>query len=219
MVLILCHGGMFSGKSNLAMGRVGAYSRSDLNMVLYQPRANTRDVFQDKPVWFSRAGGKEMNLLPAKWYESPEQVLKDFDKMDVFGFEEWHLYSPEVFDVMKELHEKGKFVVAAGLDYYFNGEPVEIFDKLRNLKNTVLLQGVGALCQDCMEYGLKNMAVRTQRRNNSLAEPFDAPKIVVEGSKDYQYQPVCFDHWEVLPPTNPELMEDYKKDYLFLKNH
>lgn len=217
MALILCHGGMFSGKSDLAIGRVRSYSRNGLSRVLYQPRENTRDVFQGRPVWFSRAGGEEISILPAGWYNSPKEVLEKKDQFDVFGFEEWHLYSSDVFEVMKELHESGKFIVSSGLDYYFNGEPVEIFDKLRKLKGAVLLQGVGALCQDCMKQGRKNMAVRTQRRHNSLTQSFDAPKIVVEGSKGYSYSPVCLDHWKVLPPTNQELMENYQKNYVSIK--
>lgn len=214
MTLILCHGGMYSGKSDLAISRVRSFSRSGMKRVLYQPKKNTRDIFQGGPVWFSRAGGDEINLLPARFFESIEQVMRDMKEYEVFGFEEWQMYSPEIVEVINELHKLGKLVVAAGLDYYSNGEPVELFDKLRSLDGAVLLQGVNALCQDCKIEGKNNMAVRTQRTYNSLSEPFDSDKIVVEGSQGYDYKPVCFKHWKVGPPKNPDLYEKYQKYYL-----
>jgi thymidine kinase len=214
MALILCHGGMYSGKSDMAISRVRSFSKDGFRRVLYQPRKNTRDIFQGEPVWFSRAGGDETTLLSAKFFESAEQVMQDMKDYHVFGFEEWQMYSPEIVEVINELHKSGKFVVAAGLDYYSNGEPVELFDKLRCLDGAVLLQGVNALCQDCKVGGKNNMAVRTQRTYNGLPEPFDSDKIVVEGSQGYDYEPVCFKHWKVGPPENPNLYEKYQKFYL-----
>jgi thymidine kinase len=205
---------MFSGKSDLAIGRVRSFSRVGLSRVLYQPKENSRDVFKGSPVWSSRAGGDEFLILPAKYFDSPEKVLEERDSYDLFGFEEWQMYSSGIFEVIRELHNSEKIVVAAGLDYYFNGEPVEIFDKLRNLDGAVLLQGVGALCQDCLETGKKNMAMRTQRTYQGLPEAFDAKKIIVDGSKDYDYKPVCFKHWKVNPPKNSGLFEDYNWFYL-----
>jgi thymidine kinase len=214
MTLILCHGGMYSGKSDTAISRVRSFSRSGLKRVLYQPKKNTRDIFQGKPVWFSRAGGDEMNLLPARFFESAEQVMQDMKEYDVFGFEEWQMYPSEIFEVINELNKSGKFVVAAGLDYYFNGEPVEIFDRLSKLDDSVLFPGVSALCQDCIESGMKTMAVRTQRTYLGDYQAFDAKKIIVDGSQGYDYKPVCFKHWRVGPPESPSLEEKYQKFYL-----
>lgn len=214
MTLILCHGGMYSGKSDMAISRVRAFTRHGFRRVLYQPQKNTRDIFQNKPVWFSRAGGDEITLLPAKWFVSADEVLRDMGKYDVFGFEEGQMYSPEAFEVIKQLHEAEKHVVCSMLDYYSNGEPVEIFDKLRSLDGAVLLPGVNAICQDCNADGKNNMAVRTQRTYNGLPEPFDSDKIVVEGSQGYAYKPVCLKHWKVNPPINSNLSDLYQKFYL-----
>jgi thymidine kinase len=221
MAVILCHGGMFSGKSDLATKIVKSFSLRNLSRVLYQPRENTRDVFRENPVWFSRAGGEEeINMLPARWYNSAEEVLAEKDKFDVFGFEEWHLFNPEIYGVIKILDKAGKIVVAAGGDYYFNGEPMEMFERLKRIKGARLLRGVGALCQDCSEEGKHTLASRTQRMRGFSPDYFDAPKIVVDGSKDYSYQPVCFNHWRVDPPKDFDLMTKYSKWYLSKrKNH
>jgi thymidine kinase len=219
MALILCHGGMCSGKSDLAAKIVRSYSRYGLSRVLYQPRENTRDVIRkNEPRWFSRSGGEEeTTTLKARWYSSAEEVLAEKDNFDVFGFEEWHLFNPEVYNLIKTLDDAGKIVVAAGGDYYFNGEPVEIFERLRKIKGARLLQGVEAFCQECSDRGVVTLASRTQRTCNSLVEAFDAPKIVVEGVEGYSYSPVCLEHWKVNPPVNPEKTEDYKRHYLLPK--
>jgi len=214
MTLILCHGGMYSGKSDMAISRVRAFSRDGFRRVLYQPKKNTRDIFQGKPVWFSRAGGDETTILPARWFVSADDVLKDMDKYDVFGFEEGQMFSTDVFDVIKQLHEAEKHVVCSMLDYYSNGEPVELFDRLQSLDGRVLLQGVNAICQDCKMSGKNNMAVRTQRDYLGAAQAFDSDKIVVEGSEGYDYKPVCFKHWRVNPPSDKNLDPLYQKFYL-----
>ena len=214
MAVILCHGGMFSGKSDLATKIVKSYSRNGLSRVLYQPRKNTRDVFRGDPVWFSRSGGdEEINMLPARWYDSAEEVLAEKDHFDVFGFEEWHLFNPEIYSVIKKLDQTGKIVVAAGGDYYFNGEPVEMFERLRKISGARLLQGVSALCQECSKKGEHTIASRTQRMRGIEPDYFDAPKIVVEGSQGWKYSPVCFDHWRVDPPKDSALMGEYAKWY------
>lgn len=214
MALILCHGGMYSGKSNMAISTVRSYSRDGLRRVLYQPKKNTRDVFHGDPVWFSRAGGDELTILPAKFFESARQVLSEKDNYDVFGFEEWQMYPQDMLDAVSQLHKSGKFVVAAGLDYYFNGEIVENFDKLRSINDAILLPGVSARCQGCYENGLNTMAVRTQRTFLGSSERFDANKIVVDGSEGYDYRPACFEHWKVEPPKDINLLEKYNNSYL-----
>lgn len=214
MAVILCHGSMCSGKSDMARSIVKAFSNVGLSSILYQPKENTRDVFRGSPVWFSRSAvGNEYHMLPANWYNSAEDVLKEKNNFDVFGFDEWHMYKPEIYDVIKELHNSGKFVVAAGGDYYFNGEPVEIFEKLRKIKGASLLRGSTALCQDCLDKKINTPAVRTQRMHGFIPDYFDAPKIVVEGGANYQYKPVCFDHWRVDPPRDNALMGEFAKWY------
>lgn len=221
MAVILCHGGMFSGKSDLATKVVKSFSRKGLTRVLYQPIENTRDVFRGEPVWFSRSGGEEeINMLPARWYTSAEEVLAEKNKFDVFGFEEWHLFNPEIYSVIKSLDKAGKIVVAAGGDYYFNGEPIEMFERLKRISGAKLLQGVGALCQECSEKGVHTLASRTQRMRGFMPDYFDSPKIVVDGSQGYEYYPVCFDHWRVDPPKDSALMTQYSKWYSSKKkNH
>ena len=221
MAVILCHGAMFSGKSDLAMKIVQSFSRKGLSRVLYQPRENTRDVFMGKPIWYSRAGGaEETTTLKARWYDSAEEVLAEKDKFDVFGFEEWHLFNPEIYSVIKSLDKAGKIVVAAGGDYYFNGEPVEIFEKLRRISGARLLQGVGALCEECSAKGKHTLASRTQRMFGIAPDFFDSPKIIVDGNQDYRYMPTCFDHWRVDQPKDSTLMGEYSKWYSSKKkNH
>ncbi len=218
MAVILCHGGMFSGKSDLAIKIVQSYSRKGLARVLYQPRKNTRDVFREEPVWYSRAGGaEETTTLKARWYNSPEEVLIEKEKFDVFGFEEWHLFNPEIYGVIKSLDKAGKIVVAVGGDHYFNGEPMEMFERLKRISGARLLQGVGALCQECSEKGKHTIASRTQRMRGIEPDYFDAPKIVVDGSLGWEYSPVCFDHWRVDPPKDASALVAYKKWYLSKK--
>ncbi len=217
MGVIVCHGGMFSGKSDMAMNLVRSYMRSDLKVSLFQPKENTRDIFREKPVWYTRSGGDEMNLLPARWYSSPEKILEIQCDFDVFGFEEFHMYNKNLLDVIKKLHNSGKFIVLAGLDYYFNGEPTKNFSKLKELRGAIFMKGVGALCQDCLDMGNKNMASRTQRLLYGKPESYDAPKIIVEGTEGYDYKPICFEHWQVNSPTRKELIRDYKENYLIFK--
>ena len=156
-------------------------------------------------------------MLPARWYNSMEEVLAEKDKFDVFGFEEWHLFNPEIYGVIKSLDKAGKIVVAAGGDYYFNGEPMEMFERLKRISGARLLRGVGALCQECSEKGKHTLASRTQRMRGFIPDYFDAPKIVVDGSKDFKYSPVCFDHWRVDQPKDSALMGEYSKWYLSKK--
>ncbi len=227
MTVIMCIGGMRSAKSFDAMHIIRGFKEDGLKTILFQPEKNTRDLIDGAPVWRSSNGNFEKTYAPALKYTTAEEVLKLADKFDVFGFEEHHWYPEDYVSLVEKLDSLGKIVVDVGLDYYHNGKPVLQFEALSKFKNVACREGVGAYCYLDIALGKRTLAKRTQMLINGEPPTYDSPTNVAEDSSDrfggekrqavYTYQPVSIKNWQVLPPKDFSLMEEYKKYYLEVK--
>jgi thymidine kinase len=212
--IILFPGCMYSGKSSMAMGSVSGYHRFGLGTRLYQPLKNTRDTSEEgRPIWRARRGNG-WDVLPAHWYGSREDVLDQCKDSEVIGFDEWHWYPEDFVQTVVDLASSGKIVVASGLNYYFNGEPIESYNVLRKIEGVKVNHCPGAICHE--HWGHHNdpvIASRTQMLVNGQAPLFDEARESSEGTRGIEYFPVCKECWQVLAPEDNGKMGDYTPWY------
>lgn len=232
MSTIICGGGMRSGKSDDAMNIVESYHNLGLKYILFQPKQNTRDVVDEKPVWRTGNYNFRLTYASAQYYQGPEQVISALSKYDIVGIEEPHwIPKDELLEVANMINERDKILIVAGLNYFHNGVPVPQMQSLRELKGSVYRQGVQALCQKDLDSGKRTLATRTQMLIDGKYPRFDSPTDLPEKSSERfldggagsvgstaSYYPVSVKNWEVLPPADEALFADYKKYYLDVKN-
>jgi thymidine kinase len=97
----------------------------------------------------------------------------------VVGIDEAQFFDWEIADVIQELAEAGKRVIATGLDMDFRGEPFGPMPILLAQAETV--DKVRAICVVC-----GGVASRTQRLVDGRPAAYDDPIIVVGASEKYE---------------------------------
>ncbi|MBP7708052.1 hypothetical protein KA107_00065 [Candidatus Pacearchaeota archaeon] len=230
MTVIICAGGMRSAKTYDAINLARAYHSDGRSVRLFQPRKNTRDVIDGKPVW--RSGTDKFlktYIADVEWYTSREEILDSASNFEVFGFEEHHWYPEDYVQLVLELNAMEKTVIDVGLNYYHNGKPVPQFEELSQLKSVMLREGACAICDVDAKKGLKTLATRTQMLIDGQFPFYDSPTDVAEESGDrfggvekrvsHVYYPVSIKNWQVLPPRNSSLMAEYQKYFLDVKSN
>lgn len=227
MSIIVCAGGMRSGKTDDAVNIINAYENFGLRVKLFQPEKNVRDVIDYKPVWRSGSGKFIRRYLPAEWYSSADTILSSMDDYDVFGFEEHHWYPSDYIGLVKKLDLLGKIVVDVGLDFFHNGKPVPQFAELAALKNVELRSGVAAFCDIDLKKGKYTLARRTQMIIDGEYPYYDSPIDVAENPGDrfggastrvqHEYFPVSIENWQIKPPRDISLAEEYKQYFSSIK--
>jgi len=201
---------MASGKTENAIDKILSFKEP---FIVFQPSNNLRDKGFAK----SRTG----KSLPATRVNPHEDFLKIIAEKskgyDIIGIEELFFFQKDrkkfIEFILKS--SKKKEIVLPLPDYYFNGESIELLELLRPY--SIVHTGESGLCEEC-----GCLATRSQRLYKGKPEFFDAEKVVPESPKGtkspFSYFPVCFKHWQVLPPKEDRLYPKYIKNYLNIKN-
>jgi thymidine kinase len=97
----------------------------------------------------------------------------------VVAVDEVQFLDDEIADVLSLLADRGKRVIAAGIDMDFRGEPFGPMGRVLSLAETV--DKLHAICVRC-----GNPATRNQRLVDAVPAPYESPTIQVGGAESYE---------------------------------
>jgi thymidine kinase len=156
--------------------------------LMIKPGIDTRDVGIIK----TRFGNLEINCVTID-EKHPEDILKLVRPDNLLvGIEEAEFMEPKIVNVIQELLRQKKYVVVAGLDMDFRGEPFGPMPQIISIANEV--HKLTAVCQYAprgIRCGMP--ATRTQRLINGKPAPYNSPIILI-GDKKEGYEPRCQNH-------------------------
>ena len=112
---VIC-GSMFSGKTEELIRRVKRAKLAKQKIKIFKPKQDTR--YSKKKVT-----SHDNNSIKSKPIDSPEKILKTFEKFDVIGIDEAQFFDESIVDVVNKLANSGKRVIVAGLDMDYRGKP------------------------------------------------------------------------------------------------
>jgi len=138
--------------------------------------------------------GSEIRQDPldfAKWYFVDETKSGEIYKLvkkehKVIAIDEIQFFDKGILLELETLLRKGKNIAVAGFDLDFKGEPWEIMSLL--LPKANFIDKKAAICA----YPFCGRdATRTQRLIKRAPAPYDSPLVMLEGTKNIDYEPRC----------------------------
>ncbi len=178
---VIC-GSMFSGKSEELIRRVKRAEIARQKVQVFKPQLDTRYG----PDRVSSHSGTHANALAVAHAKDVLQLTEP--DTEVVAIDEVQFFDWEITDTCEELAERGKRVIAAGLDMNFRGEPFGPMPLLMALAEEV--EKLHAICMVCGA-----PATRTQRLIDGVPAAYEDPVILVGASESYQAR--CRKHHEV----------------------
>ena len=112
---VIC-GSMFSGKTEELIRRVKRAKLAKQKIKIFKPKQDTR--YGKKKVT-----SHDNNSIKSKPIDSPEKILKNFERFDVIGIDEAQFFDESIVDVVNKLANSGKRVIVAWLDMDYRGKP------------------------------------------------------------------------------------------------
>jgi thymidine kinase len=143
-------GCMFSGKTEELIRRLRRAEIAKQNVKIFKPAIDNRYSSND-------IVSHSEQSLPSLIVENAKQILENTGDAQVIGVDEAQFFDLELVDVCKELADKGKRVIVAGLDQDYRGLPFEPMPQL--LAVAEYITKTLAICVEC-----GNPANRTQRK-------------------------------------------------------
>lgn len=185
---VIC-GSMFSGKTEELLRRLRRAAIAKQKIQVFKPQLDDRYGVE-------RVTSHDGLHVDAQPVACAREIL-DLIKPDttVVGIDEAQFFDLEIANVIQELAETGRRVIATGLDMDFRGEPFGPMPILLAQAETV--DKVRAICVICGD-----VASRTQRLVDGRPAAYDDPVIVVGASETYEAR--CRACHEVAPPRAPD---------------
>ena len=168
---VVC-GPMFSGKSEELIRRLRRAEIAGQRALIVKPRIDDR---YDIGHVVSHAGAKMRAVAVGR----PEEIPGLAEQYDVVGIDEVQFFSQDIVLVIDALVERGKRVVASGLDQDFRGLPFGAMPEL--LCRAELIDKLQAVCHRC-----GGPATMTQRLVDGYPAPADGETIVVGALDSYE---------------------------------
>jgi thymidine kinase len=164
---------MFSGKTEELLRRLRRAAIAKQKIQVFKPQLDDRYGVE-------RVTSHDGLHTDAEPVASASEII-DLIEPDttVVGIDEAQFFDWEIANVIQELAETGKRVIATGLDMDFRGEPFGPMPILLAQAETV--DKVRAICVVCGD-----VASRTQRLVNGRPAAYDDPIIVVGASETYE---------------------------------
>ena len=167
-------GSMFSGKTEELLRRIRRAEIARRKVQLFKPYIDHRYGLERVA---SHSGvAREAVAVASTAIEILEQVK---DSTDIVAIDEVQFFDWTIADICSALANRGKRVIAAGLDLDFRGEPFGPMPLLLALAERV--DKLHAICVVC---GAD--ASRTQRLIDNRPARYDDPIILVGGSESYE---------------------------------
>jgi thymidine kinase len=168
---VVC-GPMFSGKSEELIRRLRRAEIAGQRALVVKPRIDDR---YDIGHVVSHAGAKMRAVAVGR----PEEIPGLAEQYDVIGIDEVQFFPIDIVLVIDVLVERGKRVVASGLDQDFRGLPFGAMPEL--LCRAELVDKLQAVCHRCA-----GPATMTQRLVDGYPAPADGETIVVGALDSYE---------------------------------
>lgn len=183
-------GPMSCGKTEELLRRVKRCIIAQKKVKVISPQVDTRtkgDYIESRNgLWLDAITVKDSNAILHHVCEQDEIVALD----------ELQFFDENIVNVVKALVEKGKRVIASGLDLDFKGEPFGYMPEL-----LCLADKVDKLSAVCMKCGADN-ATRTQRLINGFPADKSSPLIMIGGDENYEARCVrCYELPDVKAET------------------
>ncbi len=165
---VIC-GSMFSGKTEELIRRLNRAHIAQQKVEIFKPKLDSR---------YSKADiiSHNENMIPSTPVNFANDIKLNAVNCEVVGIDEVQFFDENIVNVINELANDGKRVIAAGLDMDFKGRPFSPVDKLMSIAEYITK--VHAICMNC-----GSMASYSFRRTKS------AKKVVI-GEKDI-YEALC----------------------------
>ncbi len=171
MIEVIC-GPMFSGKTEELIRRIKRVKIAGENYIVIKPRIDSR--YEGEVDGISTHDNVSLNAimlnncLPDVFYES-----KDYD---VIAIDEAQFFDKYLYQIVRELSDRGKRVIISGLDTDFRREPFVTMSNLMAIADRV--DKLHSICMGC-----KKDAVYSLRTT-------DEKDLMVIGSSE-SYIPLC----------------------------
>ena len=174
---VIC-GSMFSGKSEELIRRARRSEIAHTKTIIFKHKVDDRMSIE---YVHSHNGDR----IKAVALDNPLDIhLFVTDDIKALAIDETQFFSSAIVPVVLELLDKGKRIIAAGLDLDFRGQPFGSMPALMALADSVTK--LTAICVIC-----GNTAHYSQRLINGKAARFEDPLILI-GMQDY-YEARCRD--------------------------
>ncbi|MBA2306821.1 thymidine kinase [Candidatus Dependentiae bacterium] len=174
---VIC-GSMFSGKSEELIRRARRSEIAHTKTIIFKHKVDDRMSVE----YVHSHNGDRIKAIALD--DAWDINLFITDEIKTLAIDEAQFFSSEIVQVILELLDKGKRIIAAGLDLDFRGQPFGSMPLLMALADSVTK--LNAICVMC-----GNSAHFSQRLINGKAANFDDPLILI-GMQDY-YEARCRD--------------------------
>lgn len=174
---VVC-GSMFSGKTEELMRRLKRAEYAKQQILTLKHHIDNRVSYH----CIASHDGNKRQAIPCEGNdESLRKIfgLADSRDIDVVGIDETQFFPFELIGIIQKLVNKGKRVVAAGLDMDFRGEPFSIMPPLMAWADHVTK--LRAICMQCGKE-----ANYTQRLIDGRPAKYEDPVILVGASECYE---------------------------------
>ena len=180
--LYLICGSMFSGKTEELIRRLRLAQYARKSVLVFKHSLDKRRTLE----YVSSHNG---NTLSAVATDDP-QLIRQFVAANttVVGIDEVQFFSADIIDVIQELVNDGKHVIASALDLDFRGIPFGCVPLLMALADSVTK--LQAICMRCGK-----PAHFSQRIINNQPAKFDDPIIMIGAQECYEAR--CRDCFEI----------------------
>jgi thymidine kinase len=170
---LIC-GSMFSGKTEELLRRIRRAEIARKKVQVFKPLIDHRYGVERVA---SHSGSAREHVTVVR---SAEEILPQVEQdTEVVAIDEVQFFDWAIADVCTKLADQGKWVLAAGLDQDFRGEPFGPMPLLLALAERV--DKLSAICVCCGA-----SATRTQRLIDGQPARYDDPVIFVGGSESYE---------------------------------
>lgn len=182
-------GPMFSGKTEELIRRLRRALIARRQVQVFKPALDQRYGVNR----IRSHNGSSLKAIPVERARDILRLLAS--DTQVVGIDEAQFFDEEIVQVANQLAQQGLWVIVAGLDTDFRGEPFGPMPQLMALADDVIK--LRAVCMVC-----GRPAIRSQRLINGRPARYDDP-IVVLGAEEL-YEPRCREHHVVLRDPAPE---------------
>jgi len=170
---LIC-GSMFSGKTEELLRRIRRTEIARKRLQVFKPQIDTRYGIE-RVASHTGTAWDQVVALPC----AADVLRCVLLSTEVVAIDEVQFFDDGIVAVCEELADRGKRVIAAGLDRNFRGEPFGPMPRLLAMAESV--EKLTAICVVCGA-----PATRTQRLINGAPARFDDPVILVGGSDSYE---------------------------------
>lgn len=173
---VIC-GSMFSGKTEELMRRLRRAEFAKQHVLTIKHHIDNRTSYS----CITSHGGQERVAVPLEGTIATLQKILELahDEVGVVGIDEVQFFPREIIVVIDSLVQRGKRVIAAGLDLDFRGQPFGVVPTLLAVADHVTkLKAICVLCG--------HDAYHSQRLINGKPARYDDPTIMVGAQECYQ---------------------------------